>query len=293
MSRYYHRTPHRNIQPRTRRKGRNRRKRRFASPSLAVLNPRTLFSAKGRKQRQPRPKRARTLRHLLSQKAWNSSHLGALVLLLAALAALTYSFISIDFWVYGAVVSGNRYTPTDLIYQQAGIHGYSVYFVEPALVADRLTQLEHVRAARVQVRLPARVRIEVVEREPIILYKVRGDSYWIDDEGVISTAVEPREGLITLVDDDTGARLDERHLDPAILQAIVYVTRQLPEVRIFRYQQPYGLFFIAPEGWRVYFGTADNMSTKLERWETMRAHILSEGGRAQEVDLRYDPPYWR
>jgi hypothetical protein len=233
------------------------------------------------------------LRRLYASRDWNFTHALALVLLVAALFATGYGFLSLDFWVYSAIVSNNHHTSSEEIYRQAGIHRFSAFFIDPAQVETRLRQLPHVRDARVQVRLPAQVRIQVMEREPIILYQIQGDSYWIDTEGVIMSAVEDRKGLVKLIDDDKGGMHDEHHIKPGLFQAIQHVTDTLPEVKTFRYQQPYGLFFISPEGWRVYLGSTDNMDTKLATWEALRTKILQDKYPVQEVDVRYDRPHWR
>jgi cell division septal protein FtsQ len=276
---------------------RNRKssRKRFNRMSIAVLDPRKLVA--GKPAPAPRAKRKgqrqSLLRRLYASRDWHSSHALALILLVAALFVTGYGFLNADFWVYSAVVSNNRHTSSEEIYREAGIHGFSIFFIDPAQVADRLKQLPHVQDVRVQVRLPAQVRIRVQEREPIILYQIQGDSYWIDAEGVIMSAVEDRTGLVKLIDDDQGGMSDKRHIEPGLLQAIQYVTGTIPEVKTFRYQEPYGLFFISPEGWRVYLGSTDNMDAKLATWEAMRTKILQNNYAVQEIDVRYDRPYWR
>lgn len=263
--------------------------------SIAVLDPRKLISEKSASA--PRTKRKAPqqsiVRRLYASRDWHFSHALALTLLVAALFATGYGFLSDGFWVYSAIVSNNHHTSSEEIYRVADIHGYSVFFIDPAQVEEQLRQLPHIQDASVQVRLPAQVRIQVKEREPIILYQIQGDSYWIDAEGVIMSAVEDRAGLVKLIDDDQGGMSDERHLKPGLLQAIQHVTGRLPEVKTFRYQEPFGLFFISPESWRVYLGSTDNMEAKLATWEAIRAKILQNNYSVREVDVRYDRPYWR
>jgi len=262
-----------------------------------MLDPRKLLSGHPARPRRPKRKSERVSfwRRLWRSRAWNYTHVLAVILAVAAVAAILYGFVALDFWVHPAstTISDNRFTPAAEIYQQAGIHGFSAFFIDPAAVAARVEQLPHVQKARVRVRLPARVDIQVVEREPMILYQVQGDSYWIDAAGVIMPAVEQLHGLIKLIDDDRGGSQGAHKLDPGLLQAILHVTGTIPEVTTFRFQEPYGLFFISPEGWRVYLGDASNMDVKLAEWETLRKKILNDAISVQEVDLRYSHPYWR
>ena len=290
----YHRSGPIGEGPAKARKKRSSQKR-FSRTSIAVLDPRKLLSAKSGSAPRTKRKAQRKsiLRRLYASRKWNYTHALALGLLVTALFATGYGFLSLDFWVYSATISNNQHTSSEEIYRQAGIHTFSAFFINPEKVTEKLKQLPHVRDARIRVRLPAQVNIQISEREPLILYQIQGDSYWIDAEGVIMSAAEERTGLVKLIDDDKGGMLDERHLKPGLFQAIQYVTGTIPEVKTFRYQDPYGLFFISPEGWRVLLGSTDNMDTKLATWEALRTKILQNNYPVQEVDVRYDRPHWR
>ena len=276
------------------------RQRRFDAPTLPILNPRRLLSnppptakaqaylgAPARPTVRVKPRRGAT------RRKWNASHVVASVVLLGAIATLVYVFIASDFYVYNADIQNALYTPADTIYQQAGVHGFSAFFINPTQVATRLEQLPHIRHAEAWVRLPNRIQILVEEREPALLYQVQSDVKWVDDDGVIAPIVAERQGLARLIDDAGAVQLDNRHIDLALLQAIRQITTNLPQVNTFRYQAPYGLVFLSPEGWRVYLGSAENMSDKLAAWEAIRQQLLKQKLRVQEVDLRYQRPYWR
>lgn len=274
------------------RKSKNTRQRRFEFTTPALLNP-DLF----RRHNETKPKRrggsfTRQLWHAVSARRWHSSHYAAFLLLLTTIAALVYTFRSFDFFVYAADIENVRYTASTEAYQQAGIDGKSIFFIDPAAVRERMLALPHVREAEVSVALPAKILITLQEREPVVLYQVQGDSMWIDRTGFISPAADQRQGLVKLVDDAAAASQDGT-IDPALLDAVRRITQNLPEVSTFRYQAPFGLFFFSPEGWQVNLGSAERMEEKLATWEAMRRDILQEGAPAQLVDLRYDRPYWR
>ncbi len=295
MPSYYRSSPRRpSSEPRVREK-----RHRFDLTSPLVLG--ALVGSRRRPAAAPTrtPFRARTRRWIgaLTTRAWNWSHAGAGLILAAALAGLLYGFISLDFYIYNADIVEARYTTTADIYQQAGIYKFNVFYIDPVAVAARVAQLPHIRSASVQVRLPNRVSIRVTEREPAILYQVQAQPRWVDDEGVISPAADDRQNLIKFIDDTAATQIDDRHLDPNILQAIRRISHDLPQVNTFRYQAPYGLFFFSPEGWRVYLGDADRMDAKLSTWQAIRTQILQNQATAtspvEEVDLRFQRPYWR
>ena len=293
MTRYHRSGPARTAPDRRRK--RQSSERRFGRTSIAVLNPRRLFSGKRASATRIKRRSAKPtlLRRMVASRSWNITHGIALFLAVSAVFAIIYGFLSLDFWVYSADVSNNRFTSSEQVYSEAGIHGFSAFFIDPGQVSNQIKQLPHVQNAHVRIRLPAEIHIQVEERDPIILYQVQGDSHWIDNEGVIMSAVEERTGLVKLIDDDKGGMLNERHIKPGLFQAIQHVTSTLPEVETFRYQEPFGLFFISPEGWRVYLGSTDNMDTKLATWEAIRRKILRENRSIQEIDVRYERPHWR
>lgn len=297
MPRYYRSNPTRIAAPEPRKGRRGRRSRgkgvRFDFTSLPVL---------GRGRLQPRRKEkahgSRRLslfvraRRAVAQRVWDASHAGAGLLLVAALALLIYVFASGDFYVYAADIPAAAYTPPAAAFAAAGIAEQSIFYLDAGQIAANVATLPHVRSAGVRLSLPNRVHIDLQERQPAIHYQVLGASHWIDDEGVIMPVVTPKEGLIKLIDDEAAATQDAQQLDAAILQAVLYIHSTLPQVTIFRYQKPYGLYFFSPEGWRVNLGEAADMDAKLKRWEAVRSQIAAEGAFATEVDLRYKTPFW-
>lgn len=273
---------------------------RFGFPSLPVLNPRTLLGPRRRststaaaQHAVPRQKTSHRLRRWLGERSWNLSHAGAGLLLALALACLVFVFTSLDFYIFRADVHNTRYATAVEVYRQAGIDGFSAFFIRPATVSRRLLQLPTVQSADVRVRLPNRVDIAVVEREPVLLYQVQAETRWVDAQGVLMPAADSRSDLVKLVDDSLSAQLDPQHIDPALLLAIQQITRDLPQIDTFRYQEPFGMYFFSPEGWRVLLGEAEDMNSKLLTWTALRKDLLRKKAAVQEVDLRFQRPFWR
>lgn len=296
MPGYYRSSPdHKQSQPPKRRAAMQRsRGRRFGFPSLPVLNPRTLLGPR----RRPAAPASRTtarqrMRRWLAERSWNLSHAGAGLLLALSIGCLVFVFTNVDFYVFGADIQDTRYASSAAIYQQAGIDGFSAFFIRPAAVNQRLRQLPAVRSAAVQVRLPNRVEIAVEEREPALLYQVQGETHWVDAEGVLMPAADSRGDLVKLIDDSLAAQVSPQHIDPYLLGAIQQITQDLPQIDTFRYQEPFGMYFFSPEGWRVLLGEAENMDSKLLAWTALRTDLLRKKATVQEVDLRFQHPYWR
>lgn len=295
MPRYYRSTPHRIAAPAPRKGQRGRRRGlRFDFVSLPALGLGRLQARSGQKPRgQRRVSPLTRARRVVAQRVWDASHLAAGLLLIAALAALIFVFVSLDFYVFSAAIVDAAYTSEDAAYEVSNVRNQSIFYLDPPQIAANVQTLPHVRSASVRLSLPNRVHIQVQERQPTILYQVLGASYWVDDEGVIAPAVAQKEGLIKLIDDDGAAASQAgAQLDAAILQAVHYIHTTLPQVTTFRYQRPYGLYFFSPEGWRVNLGEAADMDAKLKRWEAVRRQIAAEGALLSEIDLRFKTPFW-
>ncbi|NOX62495.1 MAG: FtsQ-type POTRA domain-containing protein [Chloroflexi bacterium] len=292
MPSYYRQSPTRK-KGEAKRKKRRAPKRRFQVTAPAILDVRKLRTSKKNARRVRRASGFRRAWRRIRRHPWRRSHVLALLMLVMGLAGLIYGVRAPRFTVYAAEVSHARYTNPETVLRRAYNTPSSIFLIDADAIRARVLELPHVRDANVTLRLPAEMRIEVIEREPIVLYQVQNESFWIDEEGVVSPAVTARDDLIKLIDENGVVRQNDREIDSALLEAILYISQTLPEVNTFRYQEPYGLFFFSPEGWRVLLGSADNMREKLSMWEAMRRQILQDNAAVQEVDLRYSRPYWR
>ncbi|NOZ71960.1 MAG: FtsQ-type POTRA domain-containing protein [Chloroflexi bacterium] len=276
-------------------KRKRRKSRRFSHPSVAVFDPRRLLpdtpKTRAPARRPARKRRRSLLKHLTAN--WNSSHLFALLLFLTALTAIGYSFIDLQFYVYSAEIENNRYTADRDIIIKSGIYADSIFFVNPKEVAQKLSQLPHVQKATVEVGLPARVRIHLQEWEPVLIYQIQQNQrFWISEEGRVAPEAESRPELVRLIDDDQAVAIDDLHLNPDVVKAILRIHGALPEVKVFRYEAQRGLWFVSPEDWNVFFGPPTDMENKLILWEAIRKRLLQEERQVKLIDLRPKNPYW-
>ena len=273
---------------------RSRKKKRFDAASIPSLAPRTL--EKGRKKRTSGRKTTRKRKKKafpwLKARSWGLSHYFAILLMTASIVLLGFLFTDSGFTLSAPEITNNGYTDAGKIQQQAGMTGANIFTVDPKHVSMRLaTVLPQVKEAHVRLGLPNQAAIQVIEREPVLIYGRGNQSQWVDAEGRIFPAAAGPSSLPLLIDEDGSASPDGIHLDPAIWQAIQQITISIPGMNEFHYRDVYGLFFISPEGWRVYLGDGKNMSNKLAMWQTLREQILQQNRPVKAVDLRYDRVY--
>jgi len=273
---------------------RNQKRKRFSAASIPALAPKTL--EKGRKKRSARRKPARRRQSAISARlharAWGASHYFAMLLALGSVIALIFLFTSSNFKITNPVVKDNRYIDTAKILSQANIEHANIFTIDPNRIALQLTTLlPPVKQAHLALNLPNQAVLYIIEREPVITYARGNQTYWVDAEGRIFAAGETRSDLPVLIDEDSSASPDGNHLDVGISHIMQQIATTIPGMNEFHYRNAYGLFFISPEGWRVYIGDSGNMQTKLTMWQTIRQQLLQEKRQVKVVDLRYDRVY--
>ncbi len=276
-------------------KKRTKKEKQFDVTSLPVLSPKTL--KQGKKKKAGPKKTARKKPHkasFLSKRirSWRFSHYVALLLMLGSLVALGYLFTDVTFQVATPYISGNDYLDAEQIQQQAHVTGDNIFMINPAQIAAKLTTfIPQVDEAKIRLGLPNQIAIQVVERQPVLIYSRGDQALWGSADGHLFPITREQVELPLLVDEDGTAAQDDKTLNHGIWDAIQEISMSIPEINEFHYREVYGLFFISPEGWRVYLGDGENMQKKLATWQTIRQQLLQENRPVKTVDLRYDRVY--
>lgn len=218
------------------------------------------------------------------------------VVALVALALLViYASTDAKFFVYTAQIVGGGHTGPQAIYEAAGVHEKNIFWVDPEQVAEEIMQLEGVKSVNVRCELPARVIIEVEEREPVVMWRAtsQGQDLWLDEKG----RVLPYHGDVNSPEMVFVIDYGERHLQvgdavspEGIVQSILKLDAALPGVKIFFYQPDRGLSFnyqVNGGEWPVYVGTADDLVRKIQVLQTLTEYLLEQGIGPRYVDVRW------
>lgn len=207
---------------------------------------------------------------------------------------LLYLFTDARFFVFEATIVGHRLVSAQEVYQQAGLDGQSIFFLNPQDVSSRIQRLPYIKMAKVTCGLPARVRIEVVEREPAYLWQVGARLYWLDEEGVV---MEPRgksPDTIVFLDVDAQIRVPGSKVTPEIPEAARILRTWLPEQKVFQWSQSEGLSFRHHGGYPVYLGQLTDLPAKLATLRALTEDFARNDIRPEFVDLRFaGRPYYR
>ena len=197
-----------------------------------------------------------------------------------------FLFNTATFFVYEAEIQGNIAVSSREIYAASGIDSQSIFWLSSAEVANKIMTLPNIKSASVALSLPARVKIEVVERQPELLWQTGETIWWVDHEGTVVPPKEAIEGMLRIIDDDQQPVEAGRQIDPNIIRGAQRLRQFAPNVSIIRYSRANGLTVATPDGWPVYLGDGSQIEAKLVVLTAVLADLHERNTTPVYIDLR-------
>lgn len=201
--------------------------------------------------------------------------------------------MSDTFYVYQPEVHGTVFTTYEEIVSIAGVARWNIFWIDPAVVEQRIETLPIIQDAEVTTGLPRTLRIDVVERTPLAVWQNAGRKYLVDAEGVlfgvrgdISRAVviqDTREQQVS-----AGARVDPEAVSTALL-----LHKALPERRTFTWEPAAGISFVTDEGWPVRVGDHQQLELKVAVYRAFREQIATDTSVGMLDVTAPERPYYR
>ena len=232
--------------------------------------------------------------------------------------AIVISFSSLStFKISSVTLKGTQRLSPQTVLSQIDLADASIIQVEPEKVKSKVEEnFPGVKNASVSVSLPANVTIQVEEREPVILWLLESNSYWIDAQGVMFPVIGEAEVAQTVtasgdpppapevfvpeVDEETDqiSLLLEKSLPrttPKFVEAVLSLTDVVPEGTNLQYNPQFGLGWRDPRGWLVYFGQdTENINTKLEEYQQILVELEQQNVTPTLIRLEFlHAPYYR
>lgn len=240
----------------------------------------------------PSPQRPPTMRRApaLPRPAWG--RFAGMGLAAALIATILFLFVNDDFYVESAEITGATYSTAEQIYRMAGVHDFSLFWIDPSEAEHRLAQLPFVKSARVWPVLPNKVHIDVVERQPVLLWQTAGQIFWVDADGTVLPVAGSSDPLPALIDVDGSSVSPEGKLDRQMVAAVLELRRHLPELDRVVWSRDRGLHFVTSDGTLVVLGQNTRLATRVQQLVSLQSEIAAEGNHAREIDLRLDGGYY-
>ncbi len=210
-----------------------------------------------------------------------------------------------------------RLSPSDLD-AVLELQGLPIFMVDPAKATKVLvSSFPELKDVSVSIILPATVKISAVERQPVLAWDYNKQTLWMDAGGSIFPARgEPDGDVITVQADslppllpvllpNTGTTtatqappelsLNQRQVDPKLLQGIQTLSKQMPAGTALVYSASEGIGWDDPNGWRAYIGkTLDNLDLKMLLYNEIVKQLNKDGTRPILVSVAdVNAPYYR
>lgn len=249
---------------------------------------------------------------------------GFLTLILGAMIVM--AFTSSEFIVGDITINGLKRLEQKDIEKVVKLEGSNILMVEPEkvqkTVADAFPELKDVS---VSLSLPGSIQISAVERKPVIAWKYKDITSWIDAEGVlfpergdggsllvihgedappmISTvpvdmdvdeiSANPTEETEDATLENSGA--DQKIVDPTIIHSAVLLRKKLPKKASIVYKTSDGMGWNDPGGWKVYLGRdLNNLDEKLKVYQSIIKQLQQQGVTPTLVSVAFiNAPFYR
>jgi len=183
-------------------------------------------------------------------------------------------------------VGGNRRLTSDKVLLAAGVEGRSIFLLRQDDIEAAVRELPGIADARVHLRLPNQVVIDVWEYAPLVAWRTITTTVWLTAEGT----VVPQTGEappLTLNDRSASFPETGNPMTEMLLRNLRTLSETLPEVREVDYTREHGLTFRTREGWEVWLGEGGSLREKLQLLAAAREEISRLGRQIQVIDLRH------
>lgn len=226
---------------------------------------------------------------------------GALALLLGFILYQLWN--SPNFQVEGAEIIGlQRLSPAD-VNIVLGVSGESVFNLQASAIRQNLAEAyPDLKNVSVEIGLPAKVVVQVEERQPVLSWVNGNDTLWVDAEGVAfpphgdaGPLVRVEGSLPTVKEGDAGGLLrDVLRLDPALVATLVETGKHAPLGAALVFDNAHGLGWYEQE-WIVFLGSdLSDMEQKLIVYEGIVARLSELNIHPRLISVEYvHAPYYR
>ena len=245
---------------------------------------------------------------------WAAVRLLALLVLVGAAYLVYTAATSPRLQIRTIRVSGNVLLSQAEVEEALGLRGVNLFWVDRGEAAARLANLAPVRSATVTPVLPDTLDVNIVERQPAAFWRSGNQTYLVDREGVILTAIDadsppracggqpcdPQSSQLLTVDNPDGQPLNAGdRVDAGALAAAARLANRLPSVGIeplgYDWSAATGVEVPTGEGWRVRFDAeAEHVDDEIVTLSLVRQRLSQNGASPQLIDVRFgNRPYFR
>ncbi|MEW6580682.1 MAG: FtsQ-type POTRA domain-containing protein [Chloroflexota bacterium] len=215
-------------------------------------------------------------------------------LLVIGFGFVLYLFLSMDaFYVSSVAVGGEKYVTREEIFRFSDVARRHIFWIDAEDVARRLEEVPNIADATVLVGWPPNaVQIIVVEREPALIWEQQ-IRVWVDVNGIVMKQREDIDGLLRIVVPNAAEPISVgQHIPKTVVEGALALRYRYPNIDVLLYDSMKGLGYHDGRGWTVWFGTGEDMDTKLRVYNALVAEIVSQVQPGEIVMSDPDRPYY-
>ena len=196
-------------------------------------------------------------------------------MLALGLIGVLYLFLTADaFFVNAVAIGGEKYLTREEIFRFSDIAQQHIFWIDPANVEARLESVPNIAEASVYIGWPPdMIQIVVAEREPALIWE-QNVRVWVDVNGIVMKQREDRTDLLRVVVENADDPItDGERIPQSIVDGALYLNKR-QNISVLLYDSTKGLgHFNRSSGWTVWFGTGEDMDTKLLVYNELVADI--------------------
>jgi hypothetical protein len=249
------------------------------------------------------------------------------ILVLGLVALLMYAFNSDTFQVERPKITGATRVSANDIESVLKLNGESIFSIDPdAASAELEKSFPELQGVKMSVGLPNTVSVSFTERKPVMAWKQKDKTTWVDSKGTLFSARgEPPANLLTVTSESapplyqviptpgstptpgptpkpgssepkpTLEASEPERMDLAIMSSALMLSGQMPEKAYLVYAEKEGLGWHDAGGWDVYFGkTLDDLEMKISMVQAIINQLGQKGIKPKYVNLEFlHAPYYR
>lgn len=215
-------------------------------------------------------------------------------MIVVGLSVVLYMFLTTEaFYVNSVAVGGEKYLTREEVFRYSDVAQRHLFWIDAAEVEKRLEEVPNIADAQVYVGWPPdTVQILVVEREPALIWE-QSVRVWVDVNGIVMKQREDRPDLLRIVvpNADEPVTVGQR-IPQTIIEGALYLRRRHPNIDVLLYDSLKGLGYHDGRGWTVWFGTGEDMETKLLNYNALVAAFYDQVQFGEVVMSDPDRPYY-
>lgn len=238
-------------------------------------------------------------------------HLKAGWRIVSAILTITFSALIYYLWtspsyrVITAEVNGLQRLTSHDVNAVLDILDESIFTLNSSELQKKLQEaFPEFSSASVNISLPNKVNVEVVERQPILAWQQDGLTTLVDANGAafpqrflnneippvaVQANSSPPQG-----DDLSEANSLDGFMSVELVSTIMSMHAQSPENIPLSYDDEHGLGWKDPRGWSVFFGDVADMDTKMNVYKAIVEQVTKQNKKPSLISIEYvHNPYYR